>query len=191
MVNPNKIRINSGLLRGRMVRFSEADVRPTKATVRKTLFNWLRPVLAGKSCLDCFAGSGILAFEALSEGASQVLCVDRSTRVIGDIQKNARDFGVHGLSALQASFPCAIKTEQMFDIVFMDPPFTTVSSRDCLYWLRQQACIRPGALVYVEAGEPITAEAMQGFVVVRSAKTAGVCFYLLVHGDPGGMHAAG
>ena len=178
--NPNKVRINSGSLRGRCVSFSEPLVRPTKATVRKTLFNWLRPLIRGRRCLDCFSGSGVLAFEAVSEGASYVLCLDRSGQAVQDVRENAQKLGVDGVHVRRGKYPFSFGEGERYDIVFMDPPFGEFDVRDCLQWLSTQSCIQRGCLVYVEAPRAGVLDDIHGFSVYKQSLSAGVRFYLLI-----------
>ncbi len=70
----NHVRIIGGELKRRHIEFPDAlGLRPTPDRVRETLFNWLGQDLAGLRCLDLFAGSGVLGFEALSRGAGRVV----------------------------------------------------------------------------------------------------------------------
>ncbi|MGH8623577.1 MAG: RsmD family RNA methyltransferase, partial [Burkholderiales bacterium] len=74
----NRVRIIGGAWRSRLVPFpTRPDLRPTPDRVRETLFNWLGQDLGGRSCLDLFAGSGALGFEAASRGARRVVMVER------------------------------------------------------------------------------------------------------------------
>ena len=75
----NRVRIIGGAFRGRVVRFpASVGLRPTPDRVRETLFNWLGQDLTGKRCLDLYAGSGALALEAASRGASLAVAIDTS-----------------------------------------------------------------------------------------------------------------
>ena len=175
-----KIRINGGFLKGRWVSFSEKAVRPTKATVRKTLFNWLRPVIRGMDCLDCFCGSGVLGFEALSEGAGSVLSLDASWRVVADIRKNIEDLRVGEIEASLWRFPGGLnKKDKFFDLVFLDPPFGKISIESGLQWLRSQRCLKRGALVYIECEKKTPLDRSGKFAIYREAISAGVSFCLL------------
>ena len=70
----NSVRIIGGHYRRRVLRFPDSEgLRPTPDRVRETLFNWLGQELDGRHCLDLFAGSGALGFEAASRGAAQVV----------------------------------------------------------------------------------------------------------------------
>src|SRR3979490_1942798 len=79
----NSVRIIGGEWRRRLIHFpGAADLRPTPDRVRETLFNWLGQDLTGETCLDLFAGSGALGFEAASRGARQVVMVERDAQIL-------------------------------------------------------------------------------------------------------------
>jgi 16S rRNA (guanine966-N2)-methyltransferase len=93
----SKVRIIAGEWRGRLIDFPQAEgLRPTPDRVRETLFNWLGQTLDGKTCLDLFAGSGALGFEALSRGARRVVMAEQNPQVLKALQENARKLGVNG-----------------------------------------------------------------------------------------------
>src|SRR5215213_7904997 len=86
----NRVRIIAGTWRSRLVRFPDAPgLRPTPDRVRETLFNWLGQRLDGRSCVDLFAGSGALGFEALSRGARRVVMVERDREVQAALRESA------------------------------------------------------------------------------------------------------
>ena len=79
MSKTNQIRINAGEWRSRLLKFPDAvGLRPTPDRVRQTVFNWLGQELYGLTCLDLFAGTGVMGFEALSRGAKQAVMVEKS-----------------------------------------------------------------------------------------------------------------
>src|SRR5262245_64373360 len=85
----NKVRIVGGTWRSRLIAFSPSgSLRPTPDRVRETLFNWLGQDLTGKRCLDLFAGSGALGFEAASRGAQRVVMVERDPAVFRGLAAN-------------------------------------------------------------------------------------------------------
>src|SRR5215470_10705650 len=87
----NRVRVIGGQWRSRLLRFPAAPgLRPTPDRVRETLFNWLGQDLSGLACLDLFAGSGALGFEAASRGARPVILVERDRRVAESLQASAR-----------------------------------------------------------------------------------------------------
>jgi 16S rRNA (guanine966-N2)-methyltransferase len=97
MAKQNKLRIIAGEWRGSLIDFPQAEgLRPTPDRVRETLFNWLGQTLDGKTCLDLFAGSGALGFEALSRGARRVVMVEQNPQVLKALRENARKLGANG-----------------------------------------------------------------------------------------------
>ena len=151
----NQIRIIGGQWRGRKLNFPDADgLRPTADRVRETLFNWLAANIAGSRCLDVFAGSGALGFEALSRGASHCCFVDQNAAVLKQIRVNCGLLGATGNSELllaDASKP--IDVADTFDIVFLDPPFKGPALEACLDWLLKSPLLKSDSLIYVETSK--------------------------------------
>ena len=128
---PGSVRIIGGQWRSRRIVIPAATlVRPTPDRVRETLFNWLAPQLSGAVCLDLYAGSGALGFEALSRGASKVVFVESDIRLKAAIEANARELcgdastaaEVHATTAEKYLGPESPGTAK-FDITFLDPPY--------------------------------------------------------------------
>src|SRR6187399_1902490 len=93
----NRVRIIGGKWRSRILAFpAAAQLRPTPDRVRETLFNWLGQRLDGLSCLDLFAGSGALGFEALSRGARRVVMVERDRHVHAALRESATLLAAEG-----------------------------------------------------------------------------------------------
>jgi len=91
---PGRLRIVAGKWRSRLLDIADVPgLRPTSERVRETLFNWLAPSIQGARCLDLFAGTGALGFEALSRGATQVVFVENSRRAIEAIENSAKKLG--------------------------------------------------------------------------------------------------
>ena len=126
-----KVRIIGGHLRGRVLKvIDHQGLRPTADRVRETLFNWLGQRLDGKICVDVFAGSGALGFEALSRGAAKVLLNELATPVAQALHNNYAQFsGDTNLGECEISKKDAIQflkalPDQSVDICFIDPPFS-------------------------------------------------------------------
>lgn len=153
-VNPGGLRIIGGVWRGR--RFSVVDepgLRPTPDRVRETLFNWLAPLIQGSRCLDLFAGSGALGFEAASRGAAQVVMVERTvsvrqaleaSRTALDAKRQIEIVQADALEWLRTTVPAP------FDLVFLDPPYDAHLLAPCCLALQQGGWLRPGARIYLE-----------------------------------------
>lgn len=173
----NRVRIIGGQYRRRLLDFpGSAGLRPTPDRVRETLFNWLGQDLPGWSCLDLFAGSGALGFEAASRGASRVLMIEREREALAALEKNRALLGATQVEVLRAdALAWLASSRETFDLVFVDPPFDSGLAPTVLEQLG--ARLKPGGQVYVEQGEPVVAPA--GFVVYRSGHAGRSHFALL------------
>jgi len=180
----NQIRIIGGKWRSRKLRFPDLpDLRPTPDRVRETLFNWLSPHIVGSRCLDLFAGSGALGFEALSRGASAVAMVDQSTVVIQQLRANA----VLLNAEKEAKFYCSkVPDAQLnipdapFDIVFLDPPFHKDYLSACCQWLEHMQYLAQNALIYIEVESSLQPPLPlpPNWTLLRQQKAGQVGYYL-------------
>lgn len=172
----NKVRIIAGKYRRRLLDVPEAEgLRPTPDRVRETLFNWLGQELHGKACLDLFAGSGALGFEAASREARRVVLVEKS-RVVADVlRKNRQLLGANEIDIqAQDALSYLQLCQDRFDIVFIDPPYQSDLQVQVLAHLPQ--LLTPGAVVYVETP---AAAVFAGWQVLRSMKAGKVHSWLL------------
>jgi 16S rRNA (guanine966-N2)-methyltransferase len=146
--------------------------------VRETLFNWLGQTLDGRRCLDLFAGSGALGFEAASRGASEVVMVERNRSVYRVLQENVKKLGFSNIALRgEDGLEFAKQAGRPFDVVFLDPPFQSDYLSKLLPWLAN--LVTKDGLVYIESGEPfITDEAWQ---VIKQARAGAVFYQLLQH----------
>jgi 16S rRNA (guanine966-N2)-methyltransferase len=185
----NLVRIIGGEWRSRRIGFPDHEgLRPSGDRVRETLFNWLGQSLAGLRCLDLFAGSGALGFEALSRGASCVVMVEKSRSVCEALRRNAgllaaKNLQVHCADALEFATAAAADAAARFDVVFLDPPFGSTLLAQALP--RVVPLLRPGARVYLESAKAFAPSG--GWRILRHGR-AGQVHYTLVtnlvtHGD--------
>ncbi len=157
------IRIIGGLYRGKKLHFPEVEgLRPTPDRVRETLFNWLMNDIKDARCLDAFAGSGALGFEAFSRGASKVTFIEQSPQAYANLQKIITQFNSPNLNLIKADTRLYLQqsTEQ-FDIIFLDPPFAQNYIPQCLNTLVQKKLVPSGGLVYLESPVAIEIETTQ------------------------------
>jgi 16S rRNA (guanine966-N2)-methyltransferase len=122
----HKIKIIGGQWRSRQIEVLDAQgLRPTPSRVRETLFNWLQADIVNSNCLDLFAGSGALSFEALSRGAKTVVQIESNPLACQVLRKNAQTFATSNVKLQQTdAFEYLTTVEpKPFDIVFVDPPF--------------------------------------------------------------------
>lgn len=121
----NIVRINAGEWRSRLLKFPDAQgLRPTPERVRQTVFNWLGQDLTGLNCLDLFAGSGVMGFEALSRNAKSAVLVEKSVAVYRAILENKTALKAEVATVLnQDALQFLQHNRQLFDVVFLDPPY--------------------------------------------------------------------
>ena len=171
------MRIIGGQYRRRLLDFPDgAGLRPTPDRVRETLFNWLGQDLPGWSCLDLFAGSGALGFEAASRGAARVLMIEREREALAALEKNRTLLGASRIEVLRAdAMAWLASSREPFDLVFVDPPYDSGLAAPVLEHL--SALLKSGAYVYVEQGAAVVAP--PGFVVHRSGQAGRSHFALL------------
>ncbi len=176
----NRVRIIGGAWRSRMLEFPDAQgLRPTADRVRETLFNWLGQTLTDYRCLDLFAGSGALGFEAASRGAEWVVMVENNRIAIEILKKNQALLTSVQCEIVQADALSFIKnTPQIFNIIFVDPPFASDFLPEVLPKLTR--CLAANGLVYAEWHRPL-AEVIAGteWTIVREGR-AGRAFFALL-----------
>jgi 16S rRNA (guanine(966)-N(2))-methyltransferase RsmD len=158
-------------------------LRPTPDRVRETLFNWLGQDLSGQHCLDMFAGTGALGFEAASRGAARVLMVERSAKAAAQIRANQAKLGARNIEIAEtdALRLVARLAPGSFGVIFLDPPFG-----DHALLLRALELAAPLAApdgsIYVECGDPLDLsgiDALAGWSVAREGKAGAVRYHLL------------
>jgi 16S rRNA (guanine966-N2)-methyltransferase len=157
--NRNRVRIIGGKWRSRLLKFPPAaQLRPTPDRVRETLFNWLGQRLDGLACLDLFAGSGALGFEALSRGASRAVMVEKDRAAAQALRDNAKLLEAANAQVVQRdALAYLAEAADEFDIAFIDAPFASDLASRAMERLAPR--MKPGARVYVESAQPIAIEA--------------------------------
>lgn len=171
----SRIRITGGSHRSRLVQVVDVGgLRPTPDRVRETLFNWLGQDLSGWRCLDLFAGSGILGFEAASRGAAEVVLVERDAKALHALKGHLTALQLPQVRVLSGD---ALKFAPgpVFDLIFLDPPYGKG-------WLDKIEPLLPqwaaeDARLYVEAEYPL--DALGAWQVVRRGQAGQVHFHLL------------
>ena len=169
-----RVRIVGGRWRSRLIDVpARPDLRPTPDRVRETLFNWLGQRLDGCACLDLYAGSGALGFEAASRGAARVVMVEQDRAVFEGLRKTREVIGAGQVQLVfDDAFTYLKKTQESFDVVFLDPPFR----QNALPAVFRQLKLEPGARVYVESSEPFAAG--ESWRELRRARAGQVSYQL-------------
>ena len=147
-------RVIGGKWRGRKITFDDAEgLRPTTDRIRETIFNWLQSYIHQSHCLDAFAGSGVLGFEALSRGASDLVFVEQNSQTVKNLKENINTLKADKVKVYQQDalrWLSSAKCEQPFDLVFLDPPFHAGLLTKAATLLAQSGCLAKDAIIYVE-----------------------------------------
>ena len=172
----NRVRIVGGAWRSRLLAFPNVvGLRPTPDRVRETLFNWLGQVLDGRSCLDLFAGTGVLGFEALSRGAKRVVMVERDPRVLQSLRESAAALGADRCELVSGDALRFLDGEtRRFDLIFVDPPYASGLLPGLLARLPPR--LSDDGMVYAESDRSL--DAGPAWRVLRSGRAGQVHYYL-------------
>lgn len=198
-----EIRLIGGQWRRMKLKVSQLPgLRPTPDRVRETLFNWLGQDLRGLRCIDAFAGTGALGFEAASRGATEVLLVEQDSSLIAPLQR-----ALAQLLALEMPEPivpaqkitvqrgdgvAALKhiAPQSMNVIFLDPPF----AGDCYETALAAAAraLAPNGSIYLEAAKAWTNADLEpiGLIVHRHLKAGAVHAHILREHGEHGEHGA-
>lgn len=151
--NTHQLRIIGGQWRGQKITvIDQDDLRPTTDRVRETVFNWLASSIVNAHCLDAFAGSGVLSFEALSREAKSVVTVEKSRQARLAIEKNIRHLKAKNIQLIEQDALVYLKeTLLKFDVIFLDPPFSSPHLLlSALEIIAQRQLLEIKGMVYIE-----------------------------------------
>ncbi|MEO6078432.1 MAG: 16S rRNA (guanine(966)-N(2))-methyltransferase RsmD [Steroidobacteraceae bacterium] len=178
-----ELRVVGGSLRGRKWTFPDVPgLRPTPDRVRETLFNWLSPHLPGMRVLDLFAGSGALAFEALSRGAAAATLVESDRAAAAELRSTAVRFGLTQAVVENADALAVLRAAAAgsFDLVFLDPPFASELLAPALMLIGQRQVLAGGGFCYIEqAADSPLAPLPAGWLPHRTGRAGEVGYHLL------------
>lgn len=156
-------------------------LRPTPDRVRETLFNWLGQDLTGWRCIDAFAGTGALGFEAASRGAKEVRLIEQDTALVLQLKRIQTQLQASATQIVRGDALAALKQldPASMDAVFLDPPFDSA-----LFEAALQAAgraVAPDGFVYLEAPVSWSDSQLQsaGLQVHRHLKAGAVHAHLL------------
>lgn len=171
------MRIIGGQWRSRFISIPKGElIRPTPDRVRETLFNWLGQDLTGAACLDLFAGSGALGFEALSRGAEIVVMVEKDAAVIRFLQASAASLNANKMSLVHQHASTFLTHDQnRYDVIFVDPPFDSNLLSEVLPQL--PASLNPDGCVYVESRRKFVAD--NTWMIWKQSRAGNVNYCLL------------
>jgi 16S rRNA (guanine966-N2)-methyltransferase len=172
---PREVRIVGGTLkRSRLPVLDKPGLRPTPQRVRETLFNWLGQDLTGWACLDAFAGSGALGFEAASRGAASVVMLERDPELVAALRASRERLKAEAVRIERADALAWMRSAAggQFQLVLLDPPFDAPALQPQAIEAATHLVSENGA-IYVEAPQALR-EAPGGFTVWRHTRAGSV-----------------
>ena len=174
-----QIRIIAGKHRGRKLPVLMAEgLRPTTDRVKETVFNWLMQYIPQANCIDCFAGSGGLGFEALSRGAKNVTLIELNKAAASQLQANKDLLKADDLTVIHSdSLHFLNQTNEVFDVVFIDPPFRKNLVEQTATALNHNK-LADNAMIYVEMEAESQQQLPSNWQLLKE-KTAGQVIYQL------------
>ena len=178
----NEIRIIGG--QWKRTKLAVADrpgLRPTPDRVRETLFNWLGQDLTGWRCMDVFAGTGVLGFEAASRGAKEVRLVELDTALIAQLKRTQIQLKADATQVVRGDGIVALKQSDpgSMDVIFIDPPFDSILFEPAL--AAASRVVTPEGFIYLEAPVLWSDEMLKdmGLSVHRHLKAGAVHAHIL------------
>jgi 16S rRNA (guanine966-N2)-methyltransferase len=184
----DQVRIIGGQWRGRKLHFPAIPgLRPTPNRIRETLFNWLAPLLPEAQCLDLFAGSGALGFEALSRHAQSLTFIEQSLTLVRYLKAEIKHLGVENKACVYHSdFPFQasrlFKSQNpIFNVVFLDPPFHKNLIELACAWLVKEKLLLPKSSIYIEMESSLATLSLPKHWEVQRCKVAGQVKYMLIN----------
>lgn len=155
-VQSHEVRIIGGQYkRSKLQVADKPGLRPTPDRVRETLFNWLGQDLTGWRCLDAFAGTGALGFEAASRGAAQVLLVEQDAALVAQLKRVQEQLKAAAVQVIRGDAVAALRhaTPGSLELVFLDPPFDLHLFESAVQAAVQAAVpvLAPAGFLYLEA----------------------------------------
>ncbi|WP_083779296.1 16S rRNA (guanine(966)-N(2))-methyltransferase RsmD [Reinekea blandensis] len=167
------LRLIGGRHRGRKLPIPALDgLRPTSDRTRETLFNWLQFELPGMHVLDLFAGTGALGLEALSRDAESAVFVEPQSVAAEGIRQSLQTLNLTAEVRVMVAEQFLEQTDAVFDLVFVDPPFSLDLWQSTVDRLAVSDRLSSGGYIYVEAPVGQTLTVPDGLTVVKE-KTAG------------------
>ena len=161
---------------------NKPGLRPTPDRVRETLFNWLGQDLPGWRCIDVFAGTGALGFEAASRGAAEVLLCEQDAGLVAQLKTVQLKLQANMVKIERGDGIALLRRQSSgsMQLVLLDPPFDSPLFEAALKAAAQ--VVANAGYIYLEAPRAWSDEALAayGLRVHRSGRAGGVFFHLLV-----------
>lgn len=176
-----QVRIIGGQWRGRKLPVFDAQgLRPTTDRNKETLFNWLMHHTTDARCLDVFAGSGGLGIEALSRYAGYCVFFEKDKAAARQLEGNLSTLNANGKVVQGDALTLLGQQSDIFDIVFIDPPFHKGLVEPTISLIQQHDLVQTGSLIYLEQ-EPdaVLPELPSLWQIIKHKQSSGLQYLLI------------
>ncbi len=170
------MKIISGFLKGRNIEgYDIAGTRPTMDRVKESLFAMINPNIKDSICLDLFAGSGNLGFEAISNGAKLCYANDKNIKCVKVINKNIKTFALEEkIKVLNLDYQKCLnllsEENVKFDIIFLDPPYRNECLNDVVEYLLKNDLLKENGLIICEVDNDYLKRDYDELEVIKNRK---------------------
>lgn len=170
------MKIISGILKGRTIDgFNIEGTRPTMDRVKESLFGMIQIYIKDSVCLDLFAGSGNLGFEAISNGAKLCYFNDKNPKCINIINKNIRNFKIENYSkTLNMDYKKCLKyieeTGIKLDVIFLDPPYKNECLNEIIEYVIEKDLLNDNAIIVCEIDNNYLKEEYPKLKMIKNRK---------------------
>ncbi|MEH0743470.1 16S rRNA (guanine(966)-N(2))-methyltransferase RsmD [Vibrio cholerae] len=175
------VRIIGGIWRGRKLPVHDAQgLRPTTDRVKETLFNWIARDVPRAKCLDLFAGSGSLGFEAASRQADEVTLIELNPTAFKQLKANAEALKADTLKVHNGDSLAYLRQPGTpHHVVFIDPPFRQGLLNEVVTLLEHNGWLADDAMIYIETEKELVLDCIPAHWHLHREKVAGqVCYRL-------------
>jgi len=182
-----KVKILSGNWKGRSISFLDKnDLRPTKNIIKETLFNWIQGDVKDSTCLDLFAGSGSLGFEAASRGAKKVYLIDNDDDISAQLFLQKEELEANNVSIFTSCAQDFVKNlKENISLVFLDPPFSSTIINKIIYDLSISYYLVDKCKIYIEIPNKKNCEFLKNiptnWELLKNKKSGEVSYLLFQH----------
>ena len=175
------MRIIGGKYKGHILKFPKGlNARPTTNLAKEGLFNILqsRFVLEDISVLDLFTGTGNIAFEFCSRGASEVLSIDNQFRSIRYIKEQSKKLDLNIKPYKIDAFKFLERCSTKFDLIFADPPYHLERSKEIPEMVFSKNMLNENGLLIIEHGKEINFNNSVNFIEQRTYSSVNFSFFI-------------
>ncbi len=176
------MKIIYGKYKGMKIKIINKNIlKPTMSKIKKTLFSWLKPNIKNKICLDCFAGSGILGIEAISNGAKYVISLEKNFKIFINMKNNFLKLKEKKYKLININSLTWLKKKNKikFDIIFIDPPYNNKNLiNKTIYNIEKNKLCKKKSLIYIETNKNNKIKISKKWTIIKKKNTQSNKYFL-------------